>query len=144
MAKPPIQNFFHPKLILLNYMELVTGIALAAVKIAEMSQGMGLNRDQYPALNTEETDPEKFWDSLNHGKSWISCGKNYYDNKHQVGSVALNNGLMSVNFCWDGRNTKFKDLDKRQQKMIKLALSYKDEKYLFIGIRSLAGSLFRV
>lgn len=125
-------------------MELVTGIALAAVKIAEMSKGMGLNRDQYPALNTEETDPEKFWNSLNYGKYYMTGGKRYYNTKHQVGSVALNNGLMSVNFCWDGRNTKFKDLDKRQQKIIKLVLSYKDEKYLVIGIRAMAGSLFRV
>lgn len=144
MAKPPIQNFFHPQEILLNYMELVTGIALAAVKIAEMSKGMGLNRDQYPALNTEETDPEKFWNSLNHGKSWISCGKNYYDNKHQVGAVALNNGLMTANFKWDRWDTKFNDLSKRQQKIIKLVLYYKDEKYLVIGIRAMAGSLFRV
>jgi hypothetical protein len=39
-------------------MELITGIALAAVKLAEINKGLGNNNKKYPALNTSETDPE--------------------------------------------------------------------------------------
>jgi len=103
-----------------------------------------LNRDKYPAFNTDETDPEKFWNSLNHGKYFTVCGKRCYHLKHDIGSLALDQGYMTPNTRWDGSSTKYKDLNKKQQRIIAAALKCKDEAYSMFAIRGLCGDLFRV
>jgi hypothetical protein len=112
--------------------------------LAKLSEGQGRNRDKYPVFNTEENDPQKFWDSLNKGKYYTLCGKRAYRNKADVGSLALHQGFMGPNTCWDAWSTKYKDLSKKQQKIIIVTLKCKDEPYTIIGIRSLCGNLFRV
>lgn len=123
-------------------MDGLIALIKAVGPIVKISEGLGCIRDEFPALNTEEINPEKFWDSLNHGKYFMLCGKRYYDNKHQVGAVALHQGLMSANYGWNGWNTKFKNLDKRQQKIIQQVLSYKNEPYTVISIPQIAKGLF--
>lgn len=112
--------------------------------ISKLDDQKQLNRDKFPVFNTDETDPEKFWNSLGKGKFMITCGKRYYDNKHQVGSLALHNGLIKPSTGWDGNSTKYKNLSKKQQRVIKIVLGYKDEPYTSISLRGLCGNLFRV
>jgi hypothetical protein len=112
--------------------------------LAKLSEGMGKNRDQFPVFNTEETDPEKFWNSLNKGKFFLFNGKRHYHTKTDVGGLAVHQGFMKPSMGWNGTNIKYKDLNRRQQKIIAAALKCKDELYTVLGIRALCGNLFKI
>lgn len=123
---------------------MIEGIAAALPALNQLSEGMGKNRDKYPVFDTEETDPEKFWDSLNKGPYHMFGRIRQYHSKIDVGNLAVHQGFMTPNFIWYCGKEKFKDLPKRQQKIIAATLNTKDEKYLIISLRSLAGNLFRI
>lgn len=120
---------------------------LAAVQAnIELNKEQKLNSDHYPVFKNCEIDPEKFWDGLNKGKFHLSWdNKKQYHNKIDVGNLAIHNGLMTPNTrSFDIGKTKYKDLSKRQQKIITQTLKYKDELYQVINIRQCIGNLYRV
>ena len=120
-------------------------VAALAINKSGINEGQPkLNRDKYPAFNTDETDPEKFWNSLNRGKYFTVCGKRCYHLKHDIGSLASAQGYMTPNTRWDGSSTKYKDLNRKQQRIIAATLKCKDEPYSMFAIRGLCGDLFRI
>jgi hypothetical protein len=90
--------------IILTYMgENLKAIGVFALKLAELDKGKGLNRNQYPVLDTEYIDPETWWDILTE------------DQKIDVGGIAIHFKKMSANYRWDCYDTKFCDLKKSQK-----------------------------
>lgn len=122
-------------------MSKILGVLLASQALSGSNM---LNRDRYPAFNTDETDPEKFWDSLNHGKYHMFGKKRQYANKIEVGELAIHQGYMTAETRWACDNRKFKDLSRRQKKIIDTTLKCKDEEYRIISTRGMCGSLFRI
>ena len=125
-------------------MEEFAGFLKAVVSLSKIGPQNKQNKDIYPVFNTEETDPEKFWNKLNKGGYWMYGNKRYYHIKTEVGSLAVDQGFMTPNTGWDCSNTKFKDLTKKQQRIITATLKLKNESYRAIGIRSLCGNLFKI
>lgn len=124
---------------------MIDALVAAVHGLKDLNKGQGKNKDHYHgAFNTTETDPAKFWDSLNKGKKWLCAGKMSYSLKLAVGTLAVNQGFMTPNSQWDCSNTKFADLKPKQQRIIKAALKCKNEPHSVIAIRGLCGSLFRV
>jgi hypothetical protein len=90
--------------IILTYMgENLKAIGVFVLKLAELDKGKGLNRNQYPVLDTEYIDPETWWDILTE------------DQKIDVGGIAIHFKKMSANYRWDCYDTKFCDLKKSQK-----------------------------
>ncbi len=80
--------------------------------------------EKYPCLNTKETSIDSWWDKLNWG------------DKVDVGSAALYFCRMSANYKWDcghsdkrRKQTKFKDLSKGQQRIIKYVWERRNTNY---------------
>ena len=125
-------------------MEGIATIVSAYIKLLGDTEKTVLNRDHYPVFNTDETCPEKFWDSLNKGKFFLFGRRKQYYKKIEVGSLAVDQGFMTANYGFNCSSDKYKDLSKRQQKIIKLALSCKNEIYTPFSLRGMCGKLFRV
>lgn len=83
----------------------------------ELNKDKGRNRDQFPVINTQEVDPDMFWNNLN------------WKQKVEVGGIGVHFNMMSANYKWDCGQTKFKDLKKIQKKIIATALKEKDNPY---------------
>ncbi len=124
---------------------MLLGALVATAALQDINKGKGLNRDQYDGVfNTDETDPAKFWDSLNKGKYWMLGKRRMYHAKTSVGALAVDQGFMTPSMGWNTSNTKYADLKPKQQRIIKAALKCKDEPYSVLPIRGLMGNLFRV
>lgn len=105
--------------------ENLKAIGVFAQKLAELDKGKGLNRDQFPVLDTEHIDSETWWDILTENQ------------KMDVGSIAMHFNKMSANYRWNCYNTKYCDLKKSQQKIIKFVLTQKDKDYSMFPLQSL-------
>jgi hypothetical protein len=100
------------------------GIAVLAIGLHKLDEGKGLNRDQYPVLDNECTNPETWWDILS------------FNQKMDVGSVAIHFNKMSGNYRWN-TESKFCDIKKSQQKIIKFVLAQKDTNYSMFPLQSM-------
>jgi len=105
--------------------ENLKAIAILATVLHELDEGKGLNRDQFPVLNNEHTNPETWWDILT------------FNQKVEVGNVAVHYRKMSPNYRYDCYETKYKDLKKSQQKIIKFVLAEKDKNYSMFPLQSM-------
>lgn len=126
---------------------MILGPITTQIALKDINEGKGLNKDQYDGVfNTSETDVSKFWDGLNTGKSWLTCGKRSYATKVSVGSLALDQGFMKASYHFDCTATKFADLKPKQQRIIKAAAAFKckDEMYSILPIRGLCRDLFHI
>jgi hypothetical protein len=84
------------------------------------------NREKYPILNTEETNPEIWWDNLD------------YYGKVEVGSIALHYGKMTPNYRWKCLDIhKFQDLSNGQKRIVKFCLTKKDDNWWMFDLHSL-------
>jgi hypothetical protein len=99
-------------------------LGVFALKLAELDYGKGLNRDQFPVLNTEYTDPETWWNTL------------IFDHKLDVGCVAMHFNKITANYRWDNYTTKYCDLRKSQKKIIAFVLAQKDKNYSMFPLLS--------
>jgi hypothetical protein len=84
----------------------------------------GLNKDHFKVLNTNESSPEIWWDSLGEAE------------RNEVGLVAFHYHRFTPNYIW-WTSEKFKDIKKPQKAHIKFALSKKDCEYYRIELGSL-------
>jgi hypothetical protein len=105
--------------------ENLKAIGVFALKLAELDKGKGLNRNQYPVLDTEYIDPETWWDILTE------------DQKIDVGGIAIHFKKMSANYRWDCYDTKFCDLKKSQKQIITFILAQKDKYYSMFPLQTL-------
>jgi hypothetical protein len=105
--------------------ENLKAIGVFALKLAELDKGKGLNRDQFPVLDTEYTDPETWWDILTD------------DQKMDVGSVAIHFNKMTGNYRWGCYYTKYSNLKKSQKQIVKFVLAQKDKDYSMFPLQSL-------
>ena len=100
-------------------------IGVFALKLAELDKGKGLNRNQFPVLDNEYTDPETWWDMLTEYQ------------KIDVGSVAMHFNKISPEYRWNCYNTKYVDLRKSQKKIIAFVLAQKDKDYSMFPLQSM-------
>lgn len=98
----------------------------------KLNKGKGKNSDQYPSLKTRKRNVETWWNGLD------------WHNKIDVGSAALHFGKMSSNYKWrcqtnenDGGGSRFSDLTKSQQKIVKFVFEQRNKKYSMFDLASL-------
>lgn len=103
---------------------MIGGLAEAALIIAKLNKGAGTNADKYPALKTQETNVEIWWNSLD----WLG--------KVDVGGAAVHYHQMNTNYKWDcgsqdrrRKQTPYSDLKKSQKKIINWVFKEKDETF---------------
>lgn len=118
-------------------METLQAICSIIPALHKLNAGKGKNKDEFPVLNTTETNAEIWWNNLNKGKRFKSCGKMCYHTKMDVGSIAIHYKQMSANYKWDATNTKYNDLTKSQKAIVSFVLSKKDEYYSMFPLTSL-------
>lgn len=92
---------------------MIKSLVIGAVKIAELNSGLGTNQDEYPFLKTDYITPEDWWNSLD------------YDNKIDIGGVAIHYNKISSDYKWDcgykdekRKHTPYSELKKSQRKII--------------------------
>lgn len=79
--------------------------------------------DKYPVLKTELTNAEIWWDGLK------------YEEKMEVGSVALHYYKMSPNYKWKCKDSDlYQDLTKGQKKIVNFVLSKKNDNWYMFDI----------
>ncbi|MEK6829730.1 MAG: hypothetical protein AABY15_06440 [Nanoarchaeota archaeon] len=128
----------------MSELALLEGIVTALPHLTKLNEEKLLNKDKCSVLNSDEVSPEKFWDSLNKGKYHMFGRTRQYHSKIDIGGMAIHQGFMTPNYGWNCSKTKFKDLPKRQQKIIAATLKCKDELYTIVSIRGMCGKLFRI
>jgi hypothetical protein len=99
--------------------------AMWGLSAPDFNMGKGTNRNVYPVLDMEITDPEVWWDIL------------AYYQKIEVGGVAIHYQKMSPNYRWDCYDTKYKDLKKSQKAIITYVLKKKDNPWSMIPLEGL-------
>ena len=97
-----------------------------------LNKGKGNNSDQYPALKTRKRNAETWWDSLD------------WDKKVNVGNAALHFRKMSPSYPWrcqdienDKGGSKFSQLTKSQQKIVKFVFEQRNKKYSMFDLAGL-------
>jgi hypothetical protein len=90
----------------------------------DLNMGNGTNRDVYPVLDMELTDPEAWWDILT------------FSQKMDVGSIAIHYNRMTGNYRWN-TNSKYQDLKKSQKAIIAYILSKKDFPWSMLPLEGL-------
>jgi len=99
----------------------------------KLNEGKGKNKDEFPVLNTEEKEVEKWWNNLNH------------EQRVEVGGIAIHYNEMTAGCRWGTYRWEFdektkhleptglpylySELPKSQQKRIKFVFSKKEENY---------------
>lgn len=122
---------------------MLAGLIKASTILAPLTKGT-TNKDIFPALKTYITDPEKFWDSLNNGTSYMCAGRKCFNNKVDVGNLALHHKYMTANAKFDCSNTLFKDLKPSQKRVIASTLKTKDEPYTIVSIRGMGADIIKM
>lgn len=86
-----------------------------------------LMEDNYPVLKKYTGNIDSWWDSLN------------WDEKLEVGTMAVHNYVMKPSYCFDLENTKFNDLKKRQKNIIKKVVNQRKHKYAMFYLPGMLG-----
>ena len=80
-------------------------------------------KDKYPVLKTRKRNVINWWNSLN------------FSDKVDVGSVAIHYNKMSANYKWACQDeTKFEDLSKGQQKIVKFVFSKRNDNWFMFDV----------
>ena len=77
---------------------------------------MVINNQKYPELNTTETDPEVWWNSLDR---WGHVA---------VGGMSVHFGMMTAEYKWQC-NVPYSELKSKQKKMVNYILKQKDTEW---------------
>lgn len=109
---------------------IVLAAALAGTKTSIKNK---LNRHHFRVFNTDETDPEKFWNNIES-----------FSDRVDVGGLALHQGFMTANTRFNCYDVKYSNLSRKQQKIIEATLKCKDEPYSIVSTRGAMGKLFRI
>ena len=99
--------------------------ALATILSNNENQNVKI-QDKFPVLLKTETNPELFWNTLQTD-----------EDRFEVAECAFYFGRFTANYCWDNRNTQYKDLKKSQRNFIKFCLERKEYPYTTISLYAL-------